>query len=192
MNNKLVLHWKNNQSVDYTESFKPATRNQQLRYKVINQLADQFELYHERLVEMIMLENSVNPNKQFNSNMKILSIGLFTWFLVSCASKKETPQSSLPSLTVLEVQSGNAVSYRDYPAAIEGATNVEIRPQVDGILEKIYADEGSFVVKGQPLFNIDEAPFLERLNQAEAQMHAADMVRRSEPDSMLVFAKCAW
>jgi len=31
--------------------------NRQLRYKVINQLADQFELYHDRLVEMLMLEN---------------------------------------------------------------------------------------------------------------------------------------
>ena len=31
--------------------------NRQLRYKIINQLADQFELYHERLVEMLMLEN---------------------------------------------------------------------------------------------------------------------------------------
>ena len=30
--------------------------NRQLRYKVINQLADQFELYHERLVETLMLE----------------------------------------------------------------------------------------------------------------------------------------
>ncbi|HEX6191014.1 MAG TPA: aldehyde dehydrogenase family protein [Chitinophagaceae bacterium] len=31
--------------------------NRQLRFKVINQLADQFELYHDRLVEMLMLEN---------------------------------------------------------------------------------------------------------------------------------------
>ena len=31
--------------------------NRQLRYKIINQLADQFELYHDRLVEMLMLEN---------------------------------------------------------------------------------------------------------------------------------------
>ena len=31
--------------------------NRQLRYKVINQLADQFELYYERLVEALMLEN---------------------------------------------------------------------------------------------------------------------------------------
>ena len=31
--------------------------NRQLRYKVINQLADQFEVYHHRLVKILMLEN---------------------------------------------------------------------------------------------------------------------------------------
>src|SRR5215207_6689924 len=31
--------------------------NRQLRYKVLNQLADQFELFHDRLVQMLMLEN---------------------------------------------------------------------------------------------------------------------------------------
>jgi membrane fusion protein (multidrug efflux system) len=76
----------------------------------------------------------------------------------------------------MEVQSGNTMTYQSYPAAIEGATNVEIRPQVEGILKNIYADEGSYVKRGQPLFKIDEAPFRERLNQAEAQMHAAEGV----------------
>jgi betaine-aldehyde dehydrogenase len=37
--------------------------NRQLRYKVINQLADQFELYHERLVETLMLENGKVRNE---------------------------------------------------------------------------------------------------------------------------------
>jgi betaine-aldehyde dehydrogenase len=31
--------------------------NRHLRYKVLNQLADQFELYHDRLVETLMLDN---------------------------------------------------------------------------------------------------------------------------------------
>ena len=37
--------------------------NRQLRYKVINQLADQFELYHNRLVEALMLENGKVRNE---------------------------------------------------------------------------------------------------------------------------------
>ena len=45
---------------------------------------------------------------------------------------------------------------------------------MEGILEEVYADEGGYVTKGQPLFKIVEAPFRERLNQAEAQMHAAE------------------
>jgi membrane fusion protein (multidrug efflux system) len=66
------------------------------------------------------------------------------------------------------------MTYQHYPASVEGMTNVEIRPQVEGILQKIYADEGSYVTKGQALFKIDEAPFRARLSQALAQMHAAE------------------
>lgn len=41
------------------KAFKDSTwkTNRQLRYKVLNQLADQFELCHDRLVETLMLEN---------------------------------------------------------------------------------------------------------------------------------------
>lgn len=37
--------------------------NRQLRYKVLNQLADQFDLSHDRLVEMLMLENGKVKNE---------------------------------------------------------------------------------------------------------------------------------
>jgi betaine-aldehyde dehydrogenase len=44
--------------------------NRQLRYKVINQLADQFELYHDRLVEMLMLENGkIRSEAEFECNL---------------------------------------------------------------------------------------------------------------------------
>src|SRR5688572_22962292 len=38
-------------------------RDRQLRYKMINKLADQFELYHDRLVGMLMLENGKVRNE---------------------------------------------------------------------------------------------------------------------------------
>jgi len=44
--------------------------NRQLRYKVINQLADQFELYHDRFVEAIMMENGkVRSDAEFECGL---------------------------------------------------------------------------------------------------------------------------
>jgi betaine-aldehyde dehydrogenase len=44
--------------------------NRQLRASVINQLADQFELFHERLVEMLMLENGkVRAEAEFECSL---------------------------------------------------------------------------------------------------------------------------
>jgi betaine-aldehyde dehydrogenase len=41
----------------------PWKSNRQLRYKIINQLADQFEVFHDRLVEALMLENGKIRNE---------------------------------------------------------------------------------------------------------------------------------
>ncbi|GAA4318231.1 efflux RND transporter periplasmic adaptor subunit [Mucilaginibacter gynuensis] len=74
---------------------------------------------------------------------------------------------------MLQVQSGSGITYNDYPASIEGKENLEIRPQVSGILTNIFVDEGAFVTKGQPIFKIDQAPFLEKLNNARALLRSA-------------------
>jgi multidrug efflux pump subunit AcrA (membrane-fusion protein) len=38
-------------------------------------------------------------------------------------------------------------TYRDFTANIEGQQNVEIRPKVNGFIQKIYVDEGQTVRK---------------------------------------------
>jgi membrane fusion protein (multidrug efflux system) len=51
--------------------------------------------------------------------------------------------------------------------------NVEIRPQVDGYIEKIFVDEGAYVKAGQPLFKINERVYREQLNNARSILMAA-------------------
>src|ERR1700712_6105406 len=80
-------------------------------------------------------------------------------------SQVPPPPQSLP---VLAISSAPATIYQEFPATVEGRTNVEIRAQVDGYLDKIYAEEGSYVVKGQPLFKINDRSYGEQANNAEA------------------------
>ncbi len=78
-----------------------------------------------------------------------------------------------PQLPVIAVVTSPATIYKEYSASLEGRVNVEIRPQVEGYLEKIYVDEGAYVKAGQPLFKINDRPYNEQLNSAQSSVLAA-------------------
>jgi membrane fusion protein, multidrug efflux system len=80
------------------------------------------------------------------------------------------PQPTLPVITVSDHPFS---TYREYTASLEGSNDIEIRPQVNGYVEKIFVDEGAFVKKGQPLFKINDQPYLEALNNANASLAVA-------------------
>lgn len=94
-------------------------------------------------------------------------------YLASCAGQAMDPAPPPPSLPVIKISSGNATTWVEYPASVEGATNVDIRPQVSGYLEKIYVEEGAYVSKGQPLFRINSREYREISNSAAASVQAA-------------------
>ncbi|WP_343557900.1 efflux RND transporter periplasmic adaptor subunit [Sphingobacterium sp.] len=95
-------------------------------------------------------------------------------FLYSCSTGTSKPIDPPPvNLPVVTIENGNETVYQEYPATIEASANIEIRPQVEGILENIYVDEGAKVTKGQALFKINDRPYQEQLNQAKANLLAA-------------------
>jgi len=87
---------------------------------------------------------------------------------------KDGEKKGTPVLPVMTVTLGDARVSREYSSLLEGKVNVEIRPQVDGTLQKIYVDEGAFVKAGQPLFKIDDRLYREQYNSALASQHAAE------------------
>lgn len=114
-----------------------------------------------------------NGVKLFNEWI-ILLILTVVLFLASCVSKSEPMALAPPPvLPVATVANTNQDTFIDYPAAIQGTTDVEIRPQVGGTIDKIYVNEGQLVSKGQLLFQISELPFKAQLNNATASLQAA-------------------
>lgn len=92
----------------------------------------------------------------------------------SCTSGNNKAQdTNVPEVPVAIVNQTDAVAYTEYPAKIEGQTDVEIRSQVNGILEKIFVEEGAYVEKGALLFQIDARPYQEEYNNAQAELLAA-------------------
>jgi membrane fusion protein (multidrug efflux system) len=111
-----------------------------------------------------------------NTKMKNVIITSFILALVlsSCADKSQAPAPPPPVLPVAAITSENTTTDNEYPASIQGTVDVEIRPQVNGNLDRVLVDEGAYVSKDQTLFKINERPFREQLNNAMASLHAAE------------------
>jgi len=96
--------------------------------------------------------------------------------MYSCTSSSgNEPSYQMPpqQLPVVAINAIPATTYQEYTASIEGTKDIEIRPQVNGYIEKIYVDEGAHVKKGQRLFQINDRPYREALNNARASLNAA-------------------
>lgn len=61
----------------------------------------------------------------------------------------------------------------DYPASIQGQQNIEIRPRVEGYIDRIYVDEGAVVKTGQPLFKISAPEYEQQVRTASASVKSA-------------------
>lgn len=92
-----------------------------------------------------------------------------SFFLTFGCEQKKEEDTGLP-LPVKILKGEPAANTFQYLGSVEGIEDVEIRPQVDGILEEIYVDEGDMVKKGQPLFKINAQPYIEDLKNAQANV----------------------
>ncbi|HLW20024.1 MAG TPA: efflux RND transporter periplasmic adaptor subunit [Cyclobacteriaceae bacterium] len=86
---------------------------------------------------------------------------------LSCGNSEVEEDQGIP-LPVVTLQKDSTITTFEYLGAIEGKVNVEIRPQVEGILDSIYVDEGDYVEESQPLFKINAMPYMENLKNAQA------------------------
>jgi len=119
--------------------------------------------------------SSLNTVKLINSSIAVAITIITLLLLNSCSSSPAAVTAPPPqSLPVAEIHTSSVTTYQEYPASIEGAVNVEIRPQVSGALDKVFVDEGALVSAGQPLFKINEQPYRAQLNNALATQHAAE------------------
>ncbi|MES2826966.1 MAG: efflux RND transporter periplasmic adaptor subunit [Bacteroidota bacterium] len=104
-----------------------------------------------------------------------LSILIIALFLYGCSGSEKLQVSApvIQTLPVLAISNSSETTFIEYPASIEGAVDLEVRPQVSGTLDKIFVNEGAMVQKGQPLFKINEQPFRAALDNAKAALQSA-------------------
>jgi membrane fusion protein (multidrug efflux system) len=96
------------------------------------------------------------------------------FFGVGCGSPKAAPPIPSPEVEVASVIQKDVPIFSEWVATLDGYVNAQIQPQVTGYVIRQMYKEGSFVRKGQTLFQIDPRPFQALLDQADAQLAQAE------------------
>lgn len=108
-----------------------------------------------------------------------LSSGACALMLIAATAGCGDAQQSVPvpqPVTVLAMQvQPEAVAVADeLPGRVVAYRTAEIRPQVGGIIRQRLFEQGSMVEAGQPLFQIDPAPFVADARTATAALERAE------------------
>jgi membrane fusion protein (multidrug efflux system) len=111
--------------------------------------------------------------------MAKLMVGSFCFLLVfflSCQQNKKRggmDPDAAKDYPVLTITPQTATLYSDFPATIQGQQNVEIRPKIDGYIERMYVDEGATVRQGQLLFQISAPQYEQNVRTAASNIKIA-------------------
>ncbi len=107
-------------------------------------------------------------------------IGIF--LLLSCLALTLTPVSAenppakkmpAPIVPIAAVTSADVTIFETYTGTTEAQRQVDVRAQIEGILQSRNYIEGDKVEKGAPLFTIDNRPYVATLKEAQATQAAA-------------------
>ena len=136
----------------------------------------------EEQINRAETENN-HSNRSVLEKRKILTIAAISAVLVVgiiaaiFLFQKKTVQAATPpppEVEVAEVEQKDVPIYATWIGTTDGMVNAEIRAQVSGYLLRQNYTEGSFVSKGQLLFEIDPRPFQAALDQAKGKLAEAE------------------
>jgi len=95
--------------------------------------------------------------------------------LLSCRQREPVRQTAAPvDVEVAQVTTQDVPVVKEWIGTLDGRVNAEIRGQLTGYLLRQAYREGSFVRKGELLFEIDPRPFEAALNEAGGRLAQAE------------------
>jgi membrane fusion protein (multidrug efflux system) len=102
--------------------------------------------------------------------LSLNAAGLLLALALPACSKPEARPASIREVGFVTVSAENVTLTTDLPGRTTAYAVAEVRPQVSGIIRQRLFKEGAAVKSGQPLYQIDPAPYEAALNQAKAQL----------------------
>lgn len=95
-------------------------------------------------------------------------------FMAGCSARRGGPPAETQEVSVVTAQTQALVLTTQLPGRIAALLTAEIRPQVNGIIQKRLFEEGSMVKAGQVLYQINPASYQASVDQAKANLTAAE------------------
>ena len=100
---------------------------------------------------------------------------LLATLAVACGGKQEAPpQMPPPQVTVVTLKTEAVTLNRELPGRTTPVLEAEVRPQVNGIVERRLFTEGGIVKAGQPLYVLDDAVYRAEYENARAALAKAE------------------
>lgn len=120
----------------------------------------------------MQLNENVHERTKWSVVLMALLGGLL---LVGCDRQQQSPPPPpVPEVATVTVQPQQIVLTTELPGRTSAYRIAEIRPQVNGLIQKRLFTEGSDVQAGQVLYEIDPAPFQAALDNAKAALAKAE------------------
>jgi membrane fusion protein (multidrug efflux system) len=93
--------------------------------------------------------------------------------VAACGGESAPPQDpgAVP-VTIVTLAPQTVTLTRELPGRTHAFLVAEVRPQVDGIVKERLYTEGATVKAGQPLYQLDDATFRQRIQLAEQRLRA--------------------
>jgi membrane fusion protein (multidrug efflux system) len=121
---------------------------------------------------MMQLNNQVHdPFVKWKAVSTALICGLS---LTACNRQPEASAPPVPEVATVTVARQQVLLTTELPGRTSPYRIAEIRPQVNGLIQKRLFTEGSDVQAGQELYQIDPAPFQAALDNAKAALGRAE------------------
>ncbi|AGH44393.1 efflux RND transporter periplasmic adaptor subunit [Paraglaciecola psychrophila] len=96
---------------------------------------------------------------------------LSVFLLVGCTDNSDqTRQRSLKQVSVMTIEPKIIAMPNELPGRVKAFKTAEIRPQVSGIIQSRFFEEGSLVEEGQQLYQINPARYDANLQSANANL----------------------
>jgi membrane fusion protein, multidrug efflux system len=122
-----------------------------------------------------MEETAMNIRIRPSSLVRALALALPALLLAACGSGRteERGAQSPPAVSAAKVVIKDLTRWDEFTGRVEPVETVDVRPRVDGYIDKVSYREGEEVKKGDVLFVIDQRPYRAELARAEAELAAA-------------------